>query len=84
MGLESRGVEPVLGLVKGGCTGMGDLMGWVNVLELVFETFNNKGGQGELGISAKRCWETLDFEEGGMKFPGKRSVSGLQPSTTGM
>jgi len=68
----------------GGFNGTGEEGGKIDILELALETFNDKGGSGELGIAAKGTWETLDFEEESMKFPGPRSVAGFQTITTGM
>ncbi|KAL3424559.1 Nitrile-specifier protein 5 [Phlyctema vagabunda] len=68
----------------GGFNGEGEEGGQIDVLTLGLETFNDKGGAGELGVCAKGGWETLNFEEESMIFPGKRSVAGLQNVTTGM
>lgn len=68
----------------GGFNGQGEEGGQLDILELGLDTFNDKGGAGEFAITAKRHWETLNFEEENMKFPGHRSVAGLQTITTGM
>ena len=68
----------------GGFNGETGEGGVLDVLELGLETYNDKGGQGEMAVCAKGVWGTLDFQEEGMKHPGKRSVAGLQTITTGM
>ena len=68
----------------GGFNGKGEEGGQLDVLELALTTFNDKGGAGELTVTAKGGWETLNFEEENMKFPGHRSVAGLETITTGM
>jgi len=51
---------------------------------LGLDIFNNKGRLGELSVSVKGSWQTLDFTKEDMKFPGHGSVAGLQTITTGM
>jgi len=68
----------------GGFNGTGEEGGELDFLELALETFNDMGGAGEIGVSAKGGWQTLNFKEENMKFPGNRSVAGLQTITTGM
>lgn len=68
----------------GGFNGEGEEGGQLDVLELGLETFNDASGKGDASVMAKGKWETLDFKEEDMKFPGNRSVAGLQSITTGM
>ncbi|RAL65848.1 hypothetical protein DID88_005511 [Monilinia fructigena] len=70
----------------GGFNGNGESEegGYLDILELVLETFNDKSGSGELGVAPKGEWETLNFEEESMKHPGNRSVAGLHTINTGM
>ncbi|KAE9378360.1 hypothetical protein N431DRAFT_435487 [Stipitochalara longipes BDJ] len=68
----------------GGFNGTGEEGGYLDILELGLDTFDDMVGQGEVSVSAKGPWQTLNFEEESMKFPGNRSVTGLQAITTGM
>ena len=68
----------------GGFNGQGEEGGQLDILELGLTTFNDRGGAGEIGITAKGEWQSLNFEEENMQFPGHRSVAGLQAITTGM
>lgn len=68
----------------GGFNGEGEEGGALDFLELRVETFNDTSGLGEIGVSAKEGWQTLNFKEEGMRYPENRSVAGLQPITTGM
>lgn len=68
----------------GGFNGQGEEGGKVDILELAMTTFNDKSGSSEAAITAKGDWQTLDFAEEGMLYPGNRSVAGLQSITTGM
>jgi len=68
----------------GGFNGVGEEGGQIDYLELGLDTFNDKGGAGDMSVTAKGKWETLNFAEENMKFPGNRSVAGLQTITTGM
>jgi len=68
----------------GGFNGEGEEGGQLDILELGLETFENVGSTEEVSVMAKGTWETLDFKEENMKFPGNRSVAGLQSITTGM
>merc|ERR1711964_607608 len=58
--------------------------GKVDILELGLDTFSSTGASDDAAIVAKGKWETLNFEEESMNFPGNRSVAGLQAITTGM
>lgn len=68
----------------GGFNGQSEEGGYLDILELGLDTFNDKGGMGEISISAKGPWQTLNFTEENRKCPGNRSVAGLQSITTGM
>ncbi len=68
----------------GGFNGEGEEEGYLDILELGLDTFNDISGQEEVAISDKGPWHTLNFQEEEMKFPGNRSVTGLQAITTGM
>lgn len=68
----------------GGFNGTGEEGGYLDFLELALQTFDDEGASGEIGVTAKGDWQTLNFEEESMKFPGNRSVAGLQSITTGM
>lgn len=68
----------------GGFNGTGEEGGYLDFLELRLQTFDDEGGAGEIGVTAKGDWQTLNFEEESMTFPGNRSVAGLQSITTGM
>ncbi|TAQ89211.1 hypothetical protein B7494_g2503 [Chlorociboria aeruginascens] len=68
----------------GGFNGEGEEGGHLDILELGLDTFNDKSGAGEMSVSAKGSWTTLDFTEESMKSPGNRSVAGLEAITTGM
>jgi len=68
----------------GGFNGQSEEGGYLDFLELGLNTVNDKGGVGEIGVSPKGTWQTLNFEEEDMQFPGNRSVAGLQGITTGM
>jgi Kelch motif/Galactose oxidase, central domain len=68
----------------GGFNGIGEEGGELDFLELALETFDDKGGAGEVGVTAKGDWQTLNFKEEDMTFPDYRSVAGLQTITTGM
>jgi hypothetical protein len=68
----------------GGFNGESEEGGQLDILELGLDTFNDKGGKGELTVTAKGNWETLDFFEENMNHPGNRSVAGFQTITTGM
>jgi hypothetical protein len=68
----------------GGFNGEGEEGGRLDVLELGLDTFSDKGGIGEGSVTAKGNWETLNFQEENMKFPGNRSVAGLQTITSSM
>ncbi|MCJ1438583.1 hypothetical protein MMC27_007973 [Xylographa pallens] len=66
----------------GGFDGEHEIGGHVDYLEVAVNTFNDKGGQGELSVFASSQWKTISFPEG-MQSPGNRSVAGLHPITTG-
>lgn len=67
----------------GGFDGTNELGGQIDYLELGVNTFNDKGGRGELSVFPKiGNWESVSFAADG-KSPGNRSVAGLQPITTG-
>lgn len=68
----------------GGFNGEGEEGGQLDILELGLDTFNDKGGAGELSLTARGKWETLDFAEENIKHPGNRSVAGFHTITTGM
>ncbi|KAE8453943.1 hypothetical protein EG329_007719 [Mollisiaceae sp. DMI_Dod_QoI] len=68
----------------GGFNGQGEEGGYLDYLELGLDTFSDKSGVGEMSISAKGKWETLNFQEESMQFPGNRSVAGLQAISTGV
>ncbi|KAK8906677.1 hypothetical protein QC760_005255 [Botrytis cinerea] len=68
----------------GGFNGEGEEGGYLDILELALQTFSDKSGSGELGITPKGDWETLNFEEESMKHPGHRSVAGMHTINTGM
>jgi hypothetical protein len=69
----------------GGFNGQGEEGGEVDVLELGLTTFNDRSGSGEeVAVAAKGEWQTLNFTEENMNYPGNRSVAGLQAITTGM
>lgn len=68
----------------GGFNGEGEEGGHLDILELGLATFNDKGGVGEATLIAKGNWNTLDFQEEDMSFPGNRSVAGLHTITSGM
>jgi len=68
----------------GGFNGESEEGGQLDILELGLDTFNDKSGIGEMTVAARGVWETLDFAEENMSFPGHRSVAGLQTVTTGM
>lgn len=68
----------------GGFNGEGEEGGELDILELGLETFENVGSTEEVSVMAKGKWETLDFKQENMRFPGNRSVAGLQSITTGM
>jgi hypothetical protein len=68
----------------GGFNGEGEEGGYLDFLELGLQTFDDIGGAGEIGLTAKGDWQTLNFQEESMTFPGHRSVAGLQSITTGM
>ncbi|RDL37650.1 Uncharacterized protein BP5553_05083 [Venustampulla echinocandica] len=68
----------------GGFNDEGEQGGKLDFLELELQTFTDKGGVGELGLSARGGWTTLDFKEENMHCPGNRSVAGLQTINTGM
>lgn len=66
----------------GGFDGEKELGGQIDFLDIAVNTFNDKGGQGELSVFASSKWKTISFPEE-MKSPGNRSVAGLHPITTG-
>lgn len=67
----------------GGFDGEKELGGSIQVLRLTNLTFNDKGGQGELGVAPLNGqWESIEAPVG-TPMPGDRSVAGLQPVTTG-
>ncbi len=66
----------------GGFNGQGEEGGQIDYLELGLDTFDDKGGVGQLGVFPKGSWQTLNFEEESMTFPGNRSVAGLQNIST--
>lgn len=68
----------------GGFNGEGEEGGELDFLELGLDTFNDQSGLDEVGLSAKGTWQTLNFKEESMEYPGNRSVAGLQTITTGM
>lgn len=70
----------------GGFNGEGEEGGYLDVLEVDVDTFTDGsvGGKGEVSVSAKEKWVTLDFKEEGLSFPGNRSVAGFEAITTGM
>ena len=68
----------------GGFNGTGEEGGYIDYLELALQTFDDVGNSGEVGLTAKGSWETLNFTEESMASPGNRSVAGLQAITTGM
>ncbi|PQE07271.1 kelch domain-containing protein [Rutstroemia sp. NJR-2017a BVV2] len=68
----------------GGFNGESEEGGYLDILELGLDTFNDKGGSGELGVTPKGEWERLDFKEESMEFPGNRSVAGMHTISTGM
>ncbi|KAH6713264.1 hypothetical protein BKA61DRAFT_608815 [Leptodontidium sp. MPI-SDFR-AT-0119] len=68
----------------GGFNGTGEEGGKIDILELGLDTFSSIGASSEAAIVAKGNWETLNFEEESMNFPGNRSVAGLLAITTGM
>jgi hypothetical protein len=68
----------------GGFNGESEEGGQLDVLELALETMNDKSGLGESGVTTKGGWNSLNFSEESMKFPGNRSVAGLHTINTGM
>ncbi|TVY90523.1 Epithiospecifier protein [Lachnellula willkommii] len=69
----------------GGFDGDKEEGGELDFLELQLETFSDsKGGTGEVGVTEKGSWQTLNFKEENMKFPEYRSVAGMETITTGM
>ncbi|KAI9048388.1 hypothetical protein LZ554_007224 [Drepanopeziza brunnea f. sp. 'monogermtubi'] len=68
----------------GGFNGTGEEGGQVDILELGLDTFSGTGPSTEAAVVPKGTWQTLDFTEEGMKYPGNRSVAGFQSITTGM
>ncbi|MCJ1398905.1 hypothetical protein MMC11_002106 [Xylographa trunciseda] len=66
----------------GGFDGTQEIGGQIDYLEVAVNTFNDKGGQGELSVFASSKWKTISFPEGSQS-PGNRSVAGLHPITTG-
>lgn len=68
----------------GGFNGEGEEGGELNFLELGLDQFSNIAGVEDAAVVAKGEWQTLNFKEEGMKYPGDRSVAGLQTITTGM
>jgi len=68
----------------GGFNGQDEEGGYLDILELGLDTFNDKSGSSESTVVAKGTWHTLNFAEENMKHPGKRSVAGFQGITTGM
>jgi len=68
----------------GGFDGESEVGGQLDILELRLDTFNDVSGKGEASVVAKGKWETLNFAEENMPFPGNRSVAGLHSVNTGM
>ena len=67
----------------GGFDGQNELGGQIDYLDIVSNTFNDKGGAGELCVSPQTGkWETVSFALDA-QAPGNRSVAGFQPVTTG-
>jgi Galactose oxidase, central domain len=67
----------------GGFDGEHELGGQVDYLRLAKTTFDDKGGKGEMAVIAETgSWEKV-VAEGDNASPGKRSVAGLHPLTTG-
>lgn len=66
----------------GGFNGEGEEGGKLDILELSLNTFNDKGGRGEMAVAAKGAWQTLNFDEESVKSPGPRSVAGFHSITT--
>ena len=67
----------------GGFDGNDELGGQIDYLELSKETFDDKGGKGELAVVLKSGkWNTVSMDAS-PQFPGNRSVAGLHPITTG-
>jgi hypothetical protein len=67
----------------GGFNGQGEEGGKLDILELGLATFSDKSGAGEMTLTAKGEWHSLDFTEENMVCPGNRSVAGLQSISTG-
>lgn len=68
----------------GGFSDQGEEGGKLDFMELELQTFTDKGGIGELGLSPRGGWTTLDFQEESMNCPGNRSVAGLHTVNVGM
>ena len=68
----------------GGFNGEGEEGGQLDILELGLDTFNDMGGYGEATVTTKGGWQTLNFADANMTFPGNRSVAGLHAINTGM
>ena len=67
----------------GGFDGKQELGGSLDFLHFVVNTFDDKGGKGELAVTPlSGQWESLEPHPEA-SWPGKRSVSGLHPVTTG-
>lgn len=66
----------------GGFDGERELGGSIDFLHFTLSTFDDKGGKGELAVFPKTgSWESVAIDDG--TDPGKRSVAGFQPITTG-
>lgn len=66
----------------GGFDGKAEIGGQVDYLDTTATTIDDQGGKGEMAVvSTTGKWETVAASSGQM--PGNRSVTGLQPVTTG-
>ena len=71
----------------GGFDGKQEVGGQIDFLDLSIDTFNDKGGQGEMALSPQGLWQTNTFRpaaaEKNASGPANRSVTGLVPVSTG-
>ncbi|KAL8671513.1 MAG: hypothetical protein Q9168_003982 [Polycauliona sp. 1 TL-2023] len=66
----------------GGFDGKSEIGGQIDYLDTMTTTFDDQGGKGEMAVnSTTGKWETVASTASPM--PGNRSVTGLQPVTTG-